>query len=74
MGVVETLVHTHDVAAALGIGWTPDAGLSGRVLARLFPDAPAGTDRWTTLLWASGRTELPGHPHLESWRWDGTPR
>ncbi len=73
MGVVETLVHTHDVATALEIGWTPDAGLSGRVLARLFPDAPADTDRWPTLLWATGRAEIPGHPRLEFWRWDGTP-
>jgi hypothetical protein len=74
MGVVETLVHTYDVATALGICWTPDPGLSGRVLARLFPDAPADTDRWPTLLWATGRTELPGRPRLESWRWDATPR
>ena len=40
MGVVEALVHTHDVATALGLGWTPDADLAARVLSRLFPDAP----------------------------------
>ncbi|WP_327315232.1 hypothetical protein [Streptomyces sp. NBC_01235] len=51
MGVVETLVHMYDVAEGLGIGWEePDAGLCDRVLVRLFPDAPAGTDRWPTLL------------------------
>ena len=43
------------------------------MLARLFPDAPADTDRWPTLLWATGRAEIPGHPRLEFWRWDGTP-
>ncbi|MEU2154545.1 hypothetical protein ABZ532_05910 [Streptomyces sp. NPDC019396] len=74
MGVVETLVHTHDVAEGLGIGWTPPADLCDRVLARLFPDAPTDTDRWRTLLWATGRAELPGRPRLTKWRWYGTPR
>ncbi|MGW4767070.1 hypothetical protein ACWEO2_03375 [Nocardia sp. NPDC004278] len=45
-----------------------------RALARLFPDAPDSTEPWTTLLWATGRAELPGHPQLTTWRWDGTPR
>lgn len=74
MGIVETLVHTHDVAEGLGAAWTPPADLCDRVLARLFPDAPTDTDRWPTLLWATGRTELPGHPRLTKWRWHGTPR
>ncbi|MFJ5532962.1 hypothetical protein [Streptomyces sp. NPDC093261] len=74
MGVVETLVHTHDVAEGLGMDWTPPACLCDRVLARLFPDAPTDTDRWPTLLWATGRAELPGRPRLAKWRWDGTPR
>ncbi|AYN42545.1 hypothetical protein D9753_30795 [Streptomyces dangxiongensis] len=74
MGVVETLVHTHDVAEGLDIDWMPPAGLCDRVLARLFPDAPTGTDRWSTLLWATGRAELPGRPRLTAWRWHGAPR
>ncbi|MFJ7152819.1 hypothetical protein ACIQVT_32280 [Streptomyces sp. NPDC100445] len=74
MGVVETLVHTHDVTAGLGVDFTPPADLCDRVLARLFPDAPADTDRWTTLLWATGRAELPGRPRRTEWRWYGTPR
>ncbi|MFJ8692019.1 maleylpyruvate isomerase N-terminal domain-containing protein [Streptomyces roseolilacinus] len=74
MGVVETLVHTHDVAEGLGVDWTPPADLCDRVLARLFPDAPTDTDRWPTLLWATGRAELPGRPRLATWRWYGTPR
>ncbi|MFC5799666.1 hypothetical protein [Streptomyces formicae] len=74
MGTVETLVHTHDIAAGLGVPWTPPAGLCDRALARLFPDAPTDTDRWATLLWATGRGELPGRERLESWRWYGAVR
>jgi hypothetical protein len=74
MGVVETLVHMSDVAAGLDIEWTPAATLCDRALGRLFPTAPTDTDRWSTLLWATGRGELPGHAALTSWRWDGTPR
>ncbi|MGW2562949.1 hypothetical protein ACWCXB_27600 [Streptomyces sp. NPDC001514] len=74
MGVVETLVHTHDIAEGLGVSWTPPAGLCDRVLARLFPDAPADTDRWATLLWATGRGELPDRGRLESWQWYGAVR
>ncbi|MFE2581661.1 DinB family protein [Streptomyces sp. NPDC059378] len=73
MGVVETLVHLHDVATGLGVGWTPDADLCGRVLTRLFPHAPTGTDGWATLLWATGRGELEGHARLTRWRWYGAP-
>lgn len=69
MGIVETLVHTHDLAAGLGLSWQPPADLCHRVLVRLFPDAPTDTDRWSTLLWATGRTDLPGHPRLTEWRW-----
>lgn len=74
MGVVETLVHMHDVAEGLGIDWSPDAGLCDRALARLFPDAPSDTDRWPTLLWTTGRAPLPGRPAPTNWRWRGAPR
>ena len=75
MGIVETLVHTHDVAEGLGIEWAPDdAALCDRVLLRLFPDAPTDTPRWPTLLWATGRAELPDRPRLTTWRWHGAPR
>ncbi|MFB8142760.1 VOC family protein [Streptomyces parvus] len=73
MGVVETLVHAHDIAEGLGLEWAPPAALCDRALARLFPDAPAGGDRWAVLLWATGRAELPGHPRRTAWRWDGRP-
>jgi hypothetical protein len=74
MGIVETLVHTYDLVAGLGVRWNPPAGLCSRVLARLFPDAPATTDPWLTLLWAAGRAELPGRPRLDTWRWYAEPR
>ncbi|MFB6814270.1 VOC family protein [Streptomyces sp. NPDC056347] len=73
MGVVETLVHMDDLAAGLGVAWNPPSGLCDRVLARLFPDAPADTDRWAVLRWATGRAELPGHPRVTSWKWHGAP-
>jgi hypothetical protein len=73
MGIVEILVHTHDVAAGLGLTWAPPAQLCDRVLARLFPGAPTDPDRWRTLLWATGRAELPEHPRLTTWRWYGSP-
>lgn len=74
MGIVETLVHTHDLAEGLGLEWSPPAGICARVLARLFPDAPRATDPWPTLLWATGRAELPGRTRVTTWRWYGAPR
>jgi hypothetical protein len=72
--VVETLVHTYDLAQGLGLRWSPPADLCTRALARLFPDAPADTDPWPTLLWATGRGDLPGHPRRTTWRWYASPR
>ena len=74
MGVVETLVHAHDLAAGLGLPWEPPADLCARALARLFPEAPADTPPWPTLLWATGRGELPGRARPTEWRWHGEPR
>ncbi|MBB6437871.1 hypothetical protein [Streptomyces candidus] len=76
MGVVETLVHTHDLATGLGIGeaWQPPAELCARALARLFPDVAAGPPPWPALLWATGRGELSGVARRDTWRWYGEPR
>jgi hypothetical protein len=74
MGVVETLVHMNDVAAGLRFEWTPPTDLCDRALARLFPAAPSDTDRWQTLLWTTGRGEIPGRGVLTWWRWEGAPR
>jgi hypothetical protein len=66
LGVNETLVHTHDITEGLGIRWHPPESLCSAVLARLFPNAPAG-DPVQALLWCTGRTDLPGRPRLTSW-------
>ncbi|MFI1988543.1 hypothetical protein [Actinoplanes sp. NPDC020271] len=71
MGIVEMLVHLHDLQRTLGFPWSPEPDVCARVLRRLFPDAPEGDEPWPTLLWATGRTELPGHPRQTSWRWQG---
>jgi hypothetical protein len=73
MGVVEVLVHTHDLVTGLAVAWDPPAGPCARTLARLFPDAPAGGPPWPTLLWATGRGTLPGHGRRGAWRWHGAP-
>ncbi len=74
MGVVEVLVHMHDVATGLDLTWSPPSDLCTAALRRLFPSAPSDRDPWLTLLWATGRVDLPGLPMQTSWTWDGTPR
>jgi hypothetical protein len=73
MGVVEVLVHMHDVAAGLGLRWDPPADLCAAALRRLFPSAPAEVEPWPALLWSTGRADLPGRPAPASWTWDGSP-
>jgi hypothetical protein len=73
MGIVETLVHTYDMAEGMGLAWTPPDDICARVLDRLFPDAPRTAEPWPTLLWATGRAELPGHPRLTTWTWCSPP-
>ncbi|WP_229070371.1 maleylpyruvate isomerase N-terminal domain-containing protein [Actinoplanes sp. DH11] len=66
LGVNEILVHTYDIASGLGLDWRPPADLSAAVLRRLFPGTPSG-DPGEVLLWATGRTALPGYPRRTSW-------
>ena len=76
MGCVEALVHGHDIAHGLGLAVDPPREVCARVLARMFPHAAAdlaGLDPWSGLLWATGRTALPGRPRVEQWRWRGAP-
>jgi hypothetical protein len=73
MGIVETLVHTYDIAAGLGLDWVPPAELSAPALGRLFPEAPPG-DPSAVLLWCTGRTVLNDQPRQAEWRWDGSVR
>lgn len=73
MGVLETLVHTHDVTQAFELAWNPDPDLCARVLHRLLPDVERTEAPWADLLWATGRIELAGRARRTSWRWDNTP-
>ncbi|MGW7270449.1 GNAT family N-acetyltransferase [Streptomyces sp. NPDC054864] len=72
MGVAEVLLHTYDIAQALGVDAKPPAALCEAVLAWLFPQVPPARtpeDHWATLLWATGRGTLAGRPRLDKWRW-----
>lgn len=69
MGVAEVLLHTHDIAEGLGVPYEPAAELCEDVLARIFPHVRPGPDHWRTLLWATGRGELPGRAPVTEWRW-----
>ncbi|GGM03280.1 acetyltransferase [Streptomyces fumigatiscleroticus] len=69
MGVAEVLLHTHDIAEGLGLAYEPPAELCGYVLTRIFPHVRPGEDHWRTLLWATGRGELPGRAPVTEWRW-----
>ncbi|MGP2439105.1 GNAT family N-acetyltransferase [Streptomyces sp. JW3] len=69
MGVAEVLLHTHDMAAGLGVAYEPSAELCGYVLTRIFPHVRPAADAWRTLLWATGRGELPGRPPVDGWKW-----
>ncbi|MFD5802433.1 GNAT family N-acetyltransferase [Streptomyces sp. NPDC127020] len=69
MGIAEVFLHTHDIAEGLGLAYEPPARLCADVLARLFPHVQPGTDPWRTLLWATGRGDLPGRAPVTEWRW-----
>ncbi len=76
----EMLLHTSDIALALGASFDPSPDVCVRVLARLFPWAPRGEDPWQALRWANGRAPLGERLRLgPSWvshpspldEWDG---
>ncbi|MGW7240784.1 GNAT family N-acetyltransferase [Streptomyces sp. NPDC054804] len=69
MGIAEVLLHTHDMAAGLGVPYRPSDELAESVLALLFPHVQPGPTPWETLLWATGRSELPGRAPVTDWRW-----
>ncbi len=74
MGIDELLVHTHDITAGLGAGFEAPRGLARAVLDRLFPWWPSDADPWTALLWANGRSSLPGLPNPgATWLWHCAP-
>ncbi len=69
MGTAEVLLHTHDIAEGLGVAYEPDPELCDFVLTRIFPHVQPGLTPWQTLLWATGRGELPGRAPVTEWRW-----
>ncbi|WP_344051918.1 GNAT family N-acetyltransferase [Streptomyces thermoalcalitolerans] len=73
MGVTEVLLHTHDIAVGLGLAYEPPAELCEGVLTRIFPWVRPGAAPWPTLLWATGRGELPGRAPVTEWRWNNPP-
>lgn len=73
MGIAEVVLHAHDMATGLGVPYRPADGLCAEVLATIFPHVRPGDDAWQTLLWATGRAELPDRERLSSWRWYNNP-
>ncbi|MFF9626307.1 GNAT family N-acetyltransferase [Streptomyces griseosporeus] len=73
MGIVEVLVHTHDMAEGLGLPYEPPARLVEDVLERIFPHVRPGPAAWPTLLWATGRGELPDREPVSKWHWYNNP-
>ncbi|GGY95287.1 acetyltransferase [Streptomyces poonensis] len=69
MGVTEVLLHTYDIAEGLGLPYEPPDELCVDVLARIFPHVQPGNEPWPTLLWATGRGDLPGRAPVTEWRW-----
>ncbi|UXY28321.1 GNAT family N-acetyltransferase [Streptomyces sp. HUAS TT20] len=69
MGIAEVLLHTHDMAEGIGIPYEPSEDLAESVLTWLFPHVQPGPAAWPTLLWATGRGELPGRAPVTEWRW-----
>ncbi|MGW1796210.1 GNAT family N-acetyltransferase [Streptomyces sp. NPDC001984] len=69
MGIAEVLLHTHDIAEGLGIAYAPSEDLAEAVLACIFPHVQPGPAAWPTLLWATGRGNLPGRAPVTEWHW-----
>jgi hypothetical protein len=74
MAIDELVIHTHDIVAGLGDRFRPPSDLARTVLDRLFPWWPQEADPWEALLWANGRSSLPGRPNPgASWLWHCAP-
>lgn len=74
LACAELLVHTHDILRGLDATLPPEPTIAGRVRERLLPHAPDETPPWETLLWATGRGSLTGHPDVgDDWVFHPTP-
>ncbi|MFE6333270.1 GNAT family N-acetyltransferase [Streptomyces sp. NPDC057806] len=69
LGVGEVLLHTYDIAEALGLAYEPPAVLAEFALTRLLPHVRPGPTPWATLLWATGRGTLPDRAPVTDWHW-----
>jgi hypothetical protein len=70
MGCAEILVHTEDIATALGGSYRGPDGVTDRVIRRLFPWAPEHADTWERFRWCVGRGALPSHERQgPDWWW-----
>ncbi|MFJ8083443.1 GNAT family N-acetyltransferase [Streptomyces sp. NPDC096205] len=69
MGIAEVLLHTHDIARAFDTPYEPPAEVAEYVLTTIFPTVRPGPAPWPTLLWATGRGDLPGREPVTGWRW-----
>jgi hypothetical protein len=69
IGAAEGLIHGHDIAAGLGIAWSPGPRLCEQVLSAVFPDAEnsAGSSALSTLLIQTGRDDRPEHQPPRAW-------
>jgi hypothetical protein len=75
MMACELVLHTSDIAIALGASYKPDDFSIRGILDRLFPWWPRQEDPWSALMLVSGRLpELGGHTGLgERWAWHCRP-
>jgi uncharacterized protein (TIGR03083 family) len=70
MGCTEILVHTEDIAIALGSRYRGPDDLTDRTVRRLFPWAPPHPDAWERFRWCVGRDALPGYERQgPDWFW-----
>ena len=77
MGAIEVLLHTWDIAMAHGVPLAPPdqvADVAAKIVARLFPWAPAAVPAMDALLACTGRTEVAGlAPVGPRWAWHAAP-
>ncbi len=60
LGAAEVVLHTHDIAAGIGVPFEPDAATSSWLLGRLHCDLPEDDAPWQLLLWVTGRGDPAG--------------
>ena len=76
MGTIEIVLHTWDIVTALNGNLSDPAAfdaLAGRLLGRLFPEAPGGYPAFATLLYVTGRGDLDGMERVTLWQWHSAP-